>query len=159
MSYNKQGGFTLVELVTVIILLGILSAVALPKFFDKNTFSERAFFFDTLNAIRYAQKLAVATGCNVQVSISSTSYTLTRQGTSTSSSCPGGSTYSLAVPHPGSGAGSYYGSETGITLSSTISPFYFFPLGNASADVILTVNGSKTISVIAKTGFVYDSTP
>ena len=155
MNQHRQTGFTLVELVMVIVLLGTLSAVALPKFFEKNTYSERAFFDDTLNAVRYAQKLAVATGCNVQVSISSNSYTLTRQGTSSSTSCPGGSTYTLAVPHPGSGASSYSGTESGVTLTSTVSSFIFNALGSVSTDAMLTVNGSRTISVIAETGFVY----
>jgi MSHA pilin protein MshC len=159
MVHNKQAGFTLVELIMVVVLLGTLSAVALPKFFDKNSFSERAFFDDTLNAVRYAQKLAVATGCNVQVTISSTSYTLMRQGTTSSASCPGGSTYSLAVPHPSSGASGYSGSESGITLFSSASPFYFYPLGTSSSDVTITVNGYRTINVIAKTGLVYDSSP
>ena len=155
MNQHRQTGFTLVELVMVIVLLGTLSAVALPKFFEKNSYAERAFFDDTLNAVRYAQKLAVATGCNVQFSISSNSYTLTRQGTSSSTSCPGGSTYTLAVPHPGSGASSYSGTESGVTLTSTVSSFIFNALGSVSTDATVTVNGSRTISVIAETGFVY----
>ena len=139
----------------VIVMLGILSATALPKFFEKSTFAERAFFDDTLNALRYAQKLAVATGCSVKISISSDSYSLGRQGSSASSSCPGGSSYSLAVPHPSSGASSYTGSEPGITLTSSPPSFIFSPLGMVSADAILTVAESKTINVISETGFVY----
>jgi MSHA pilin protein MshC len=155
MLHKKQLGFTLIELIMVLVMLGILSATALPKFFTKDDFAEHAFFSDTLNAIRYAQKLAVTTGCNVRVSISSNSYSLTRQGTSSSTSCAG-STYHLAIPHPSSGASTYSGSEAGITLTSTASDFYFYPLGAASDDVILTINGIKTIHIIAATGFVYE---
>ncbi len=155
MSQSRQTGFTLVEVIMVIVMLGVLSATALPKFFEKNTFAERAFFADTLNAVRYAQKLAVATGCKVQVSISSNSYILNRHGDSSSTSCPGEATYSLSVPHPGTGASSYSGSEPGITLSSSVSSFIFNSLGSVSSDATLTVAGSKTISVIAETGYVY----
>jgi len=139
-----------------IVILGTLSVAAVPKFFEKSKFAEKAFFDDTLNALRFAQKIAIATGCEVQVSFTSTTYELKRRGTSGDLSCPGsGSTYALDVPHPGSGAVSYTGSESGISYSTfPASPIIFYPLGNVSANETVSIAGSS-ISVIKDTGFIY----
>jgi MSHA pilin protein MshC len=148
-------GFTLTELVVTIAILGALALVGAPRFFGTREFDDRFFFDDTWNAMRHAQKLAVATGCGVQVTIAASSYALHQQP-----ACSGAS-YTLDVQHPGTGASSYARSAPGgITLSSDISPFIFDGLGRAVdpsgtvTDVSLTV-GSRTLQVAGETGFVY----
>ncbi|WP_313554015.1 type II secretion system protein [Stutzerimonas nitrititolerans] len=69
----KQRGFTIVELIMGIVIIGILAAVVGPRFFAKSNFDERFYFEETLSVVRYAQELAVASGCRIQVSRDSTS--------------------------------------------------------------------------------------
>jgi len=73
----EQRGFTIVELIMVIVILGIISAVALPRFFDRMTFDGRFYFEEVLSSVRYAQKLAVASGCSIKVLVDSDGYRLT----------------------------------------------------------------------------------
>jgi len=55
-----QHGFTMVELVSVMIIIAILTAVAIPKFFDRAEFDNRGFHDQIKATLRYAQKLAIA---------------------------------------------------------------------------------------------------
>jgi len=57
---HHQRGFTLIELVMVMVLLGVLSVYAVPRVFNTKDFYARGFHDETLSLIRYAQKTAVA---------------------------------------------------------------------------------------------------
>ena len=73
---NCASGFTLVELLAVIVLLGVLAAISAPKFASNSTFDERFFYDDAISAIRFARKLAVAKGCYIQFTLNSTQFVL-----------------------------------------------------------------------------------
>lgn len=52
------------------VIIGILAAVAAPRFFDNNVFQSRGAADQTKAALRYAQKIAIAQHRNVSVQIS-----------------------------------------------------------------------------------------
>ncbi|QKT03646.1 prepilin-type N-terminal cleavage/methylation domain-containing protein [Ectothiorhodospiraceae bacterium 2226] len=135
---RPQRGFTLVELITVLVILGILAVVAMPRFFDRTAFEARGFYDELVAATRYAQKLAVASGCDVHVNIGAGGYSL-------ASDCSG------PVPHPAR-AGTFAGSApSGVALSAA--NITFDALGAAGGDVAVTV-GSRSFNVIGATGYV-----
>jgi len=68
--FSSSPGFTLVELVMTIVIVGIMAAVAVPRFFDNNVFQARGATDQLKAALRFAQKVAIAQHTNVSVTLS-----------------------------------------------------------------------------------------
>ena len=78
-SRVSVSGYTIVELVTVTVILGVIAAIVGPKFFGTRVFSERGYADEVASALRYSQKIAVGSGCNVRIVITPAGYNAMQQ--------------------------------------------------------------------------------
>ena len=146
-------GFTTVELILVIVIIGILGAIAGPRFFSTSTFDERAYYDELASSVRYAQKVAVASGCRVRVSLTASTYEL-RQQTALGGHCDAADlSFPLPVLLPPGQAVSGV-APTGITA---VPPLVIVYDGvgrtNLAGNQVITV-GSRTMLIEAESGLV-----
>ena len=141
-----QQGFSLVELVTVIVILGVMSVVAMPMWFSRTDFEQRGYFDELIQATRYAQKLAVATNCDVQITINPASFSL-QQPTSL---CNTANWQAVSLP----GKLPPYTAPSGVTVIAGTGVITFFASGQASTTRTVTVSGAQSFTVYAATGYV-----
>jgi MSHA pilin protein MshC len=154
-SSIRQSGFTLVELIVVMIVVGILAVAALPRLLQNQTFETRAFYDRALSMVRYGQKVAIAQRTNVFVNVNAGSRTvcLTYVADATCTAATG-------VIDPATAAKFSLIAPAGVSVSGTPS-FSFSALGrpdltgSPAASLAVTGDGAtRTILVEQETGYV-----
>jgi MSHA pilin protein MshC len=137
-------GFTLVELVIVMTVIGILAVTLGPKFFTQNVFSQRGYADELASALRYAQKTAVSSGCPTLLTLTSTTYVVAQQAASGNSCNPSDTTWSTPVI-----------AADGAPTASPTGTYQFDDQGRLTGNSSTTlIVGARTITIVPGTGFV-----
>lgn len=159
----------------MIILVGVLSAVAIGKFADTTAASVPAFSDQAQALLRYGQKLAIAQNRPIYVQVGSNSLGLCANATcSQQIAAPSGSNSGTSATVAACGGTSWYCEAAPTSMSvSTGTPFTFFfdregrpflATDGTTSDtsnftgLVLTIAGStpaRTVTVERETGYVH----
>jgi MSHA pilin protein MshC len=142
-----QGGFTLVELVTILIILGVLAAVAIPRM-DTSGYRALEFHDKTVSALRYAQKTATSHRRMVCVAFTSSTVTVTIDHDK-SGACNG-----QALNLPGANSNIVQSGDTTNAIFSPVPAAFNFNSDGTGSDRTLSISGMTAITVVGATGHV-----
>ena len=165
---RSLAGFTIVELIVTIAIVGILAAVAAARFVGKGGFESRGYFDETITLVRHAQKTAIAQRRNVIVEISAD-----RIAVCYVAGCAGAAANrvrsTLDLNRSGSMAANCLNDATwlcagrpdGVSpLGTTAATITFDGLGRPSTTATITISGSESgdltrqIIIEPETGYV-----
>lgn len=148
-----QLGFTLIELIMVIVILGVLAVFAAPKMFDNSTFTGRGLHDETMALLRFGQKTAIAQRRTVCVTVNGTGITMTMFVAN-----PAPTTCAAATPAQAPPLTPPFAPKGGTGLAGPALPFQFTPLGSTdqAAAITITVANSTPITVEPGTGYIHE---
>ena len=149
-SHGGASGFTVVELVVTIGIVGLLAAIAIPRFMGASGFQSRGFYDSAKSVVRFAQKTAIAWRKDVFVCVTATSVSA---GTAAGCATP--------IVNPVTGNALSAAAPSGVTL--TTAAFSFDSAGRPNPNAAVTITLTSTIAgdparqivVERETGYVH----
>lgn len=152
---RTNAGFTLVELVTTMVVIGILAAFAAPRFADRTSFESRGFYDQAQGIVRYAQKIAIAQRQSPPKAAIFVVITAGNISICYDAGC------ATPVINPSNGAALALNAPTGVTLLPATFSFDGSGSPNLGATLGVVVNSTgagdvpRTFFVEAQTGYVH----
>lgn len=129
MKVVTQSGFTLTELILVILVVSVLSVFVIPRFFNSEPFSASNIKSELISALTYSRNRATTTQCTLEFRITTTGWTVWQdddcQSTGSSGAgCAAPLNFITAVAALGEKTQS-----TGTLTSTTLERLFFTPTG------------------------------
>ena len=137
-------GYTLLEMVAILVIVGILAAVLAPRFIGATGFTGQTTADKLLAAARYAETLAQNQGTTTSLTVGTNSFSVTQNGVAVAN--PTLQSASFVVPLP-----------AGVTITPQTTVSFMRP-GIPSATPTFTIAGAGfTASLyVTATGYVYE---
>ena len=145
---RRSAGFTMVELITIMIIVGILAAVAAPRLTGLSDYRALAFHDQVVSALRHSQKTATSHRRLVCVAFTASTVTLTIDHDK-SGACDG-----QALNLPGASTNVAQSSDTTNAVFNPVPTAFNFQPDGSGTDAILKIAGQTDISVTGATGSV-----
>ncbi len=139
-QHRDMRGFTLVELIVVILITGILAVSVAPRFFGTRSYEDRKAVDELLTALRHTQQMAMTRGGNIQLVLTTNGFTVQMSNGTQLRSPDGRIPYSRSFP-------------TAVTINPTATITYD-RLGRPDAGYVISV-GSQQVTVEQETGYAH----